>query len=429
MAYEFRLQDPGEGIHEAEILEIVVAEGDHVEEGDDVLVAETDKAAVDIPSPVTGEVIEIKVGEGDLVRVGDVLMVFEEEGAAKERPEAEEAPGERAVDEAEPAESEAGKGVREPAPRAEARRAAPDAGEPGEAPDTAGEEKASAPEREGVRATPAVRGLARELGVDLEALAGGGPEGRVTEEDVRGAAPGAARVRRETLRSIRRATARRMTRSWREIPHVVHHDAVEITALERLRRAQAADVEAEGGKLTLTPFLLKALASALGDHPRFNATFDGERDALEIHPDVHIGVALDTERGLVVPVVRDVRRKSVLALAVELEDLAGALRGGQGEGEIFKGGTFTLTNVGAIGGTGFSPLINPPQVAIFGAARAQLRQVVRGDLDDHELDIALVLPVCVAFDHRVVDGADAARFMNTVRELLSDPGALVVRGS
>lgn len=504
MSHEFRLQDPGEGIHEAEILEVLVAKGDRVKEGDDVLVAETDKAAVEIPSPVSGEVREVKVAQGDVVRVGDVLMVIEEdsarteaEGAGKRRHEASPSPSaarekqgdttaavepdEHGVEQGEPdqktehrakdegaerrsASDRAARDARAAADRATGRqgdeRRRTGVGRPKR--DSTGDRQEAAKERDeadqGTRrapdrgdghalATPAVRGLARDLGVDLEAISGSGPEGRILEDDVEAAAPEHVRAQqageagadakpeaptdvaeRIKLRSVRRTTARRMSQAWREIPHVVHHDQIDITALERLRAAQAAAVEAEGGKLTLTPFLVKALADALSEHPRFNATFDAEREEIVVRQKIHIGVALDTERGLMVPVLRDADRKSVIELAVELAEVAKLLREhDRASSDLLKGGTFTLTNVGAIGGSGFSPIINPPQVAIFGAARARLHQIVKGDLSDYRTDVALILPVCVAFDHRAADGADAARFMNSVKRLLSDPAEFVIR--
>ena len=219
-----------------------------------------------------------------------------------------------------------------------------------------------------------------------------------------------------------------MAEAWREIPHVVHHDEANITEMERLRRAHAEEVEVAGGKLTITPFILKALAGAIGEYPRFNAIFDAQEEELVIRGKINIGVALNTDRGLLVPVIRDVDKKSVIDLALELTALSEKLRQERPKSDVLKDGTFTLTNVGSIGGTGFSPLINPPQVAIFGAARAQLRQVLTGDLDNHKSEVRLALPVCVAFDHRVIDGAEAARFMNAIKHLLGDPAELLLHG-
>jgi pyruvate dehydrogenase E2 component (dihydrolipoamide acetyltransferase) len=295
-------------------------------------------------------------------------------------------------------------------------------------------------------ATPAVRKLAKEHDIDLKSIDGSGKDGRVLKEDIQAVIESGAEEKaerrskegkgavekeegkREPLRSIRRATARRMAKSWAEIPHVTHHEKVEITAMEQVRKDHADTVEAEGGKLTLTPFLIKALAAGLREHPRFNARLDMEQEEIVYQDALNIGVALDTERGLMVPVIREVDRKSVIDLALELGELADKLReNNRASRDLLRGGTFTLTNVGALGGTGFSPIINHPEVAIFGAARARLEQIVEGTIDMPTSRTSLMLPVCVAFDHRVNDGADAARFMNTVKRLLEDPDELLIR--
>ena len=467
MAFEFKLQDPGEGIHEAEIVELLVSEGDTVSEGDDVLVAETDKAAVEIPSPVGGEIAEIRVAEGDTVEVGDVLMTIEtgdeaevaaddsddddeaaddqeddSDGEAKEEAEDDEATAGDAEAEADAGDDEeesegratgAGKAKDEETARAAGKGGRSEGGDSGERP---------------ARATPAVRNLARELDVDLKSIEGSGEDGRVLKRDVRAAAGetdeeaeggrerkterpqdagGPVEERREPLRSIRRATARRMSQAWSEIPHVTHHERIDITALERVRREHAVSVEAEGGKLTLTPFLMKALGVALRQHPRFNARLDAEAEEIVYLETINMGVAIDTPRGLIVRVIRDADRKSVLDLALELGELAAELREKRPARETLSGGTFTLTNVGALGGSGFTPIINPPQVGIFGAARARLEPLIEGDIENAETRAALILPVCLGFDHRVNDGADGARFMNSVRQMLEEPAELLIR--
>ncbi|MCV2869117.1 2-oxo acid dehydrogenase subunit E2 [Defluviimonas sp. WL0002] len=458
MPHEFRLQDPGEGIHEAEIVEINVAKGDKVAEGDDVIVAETDKAAVDIPAPVSGTVQEIRVAVGDIVNVGDVLLVFSEDGdgdadkAQSQNGDREPAPTETAPTETAPAKARSDDEPEDRAPEdgeGEWDRDEGDTDE-GDTDEGGGGEASDEPERsrdrdeklkpDEVLATPAVRGLARELGVDLTKLEATGKDGRVTEKAVREAAQtthgeadddaDAADGEEDVyeLRSLRRTTARRMEQAWRDIPHVTHHDVIDITALERLRRKHAPEIEKKGGALTLTPFLVKALAVALADFPDFNATFDAE--AREVHRKnrFDVGVALDTERGLLVPVLRNAGQASIIDMAHNLGELAERLREGKARAEDLRGATFTLTNIGPIGGTGLSPIINPPQTAIFGAARAELRQLVKGDLDDYRFELALCLPVCLTFDHRVADGAQAARFVNAVRALLGDPEKLMLHG-
>lgn len=444
LAQEFRLQDPGEGIHEAEIQEVLVSPGDRVDEGQMVFVIETDKAAVEIPVPYTGTVADIPVKAGDMVRVGDLLMTVEEDGAAEapeadseEEPEGdeeEEAPAPEAAEEKPPAEE---------APPAEAEAEAK-AEQALPAAETGSEsEGREAPRREGpVPATPATRRLARELGVELREVEPSGAQGRVLDEDVRAHAEGRqARpavaeapapaelpdftqwgpVEREPLRSLRRSTARHMATSWAEIPHVTHQDQVDITALERFRRRHAEALERRNAKLTLTVFAMKAAAAALREFPRFNASFDGAAEEIILKRYVHIGVALDSDRGLMVPVVRDVDRKSVAQLAEDLTEMSMRLRDGAPSPEELQGGTFTITNVGGLGGTGFTPIVNHPQVAILGMAEARLQQVVTGTLDEPSFGVRLMLPICVAFDHRVNDGADAARFTRRIAQLLADP--------
>jgi pyruvate dehydrogenase E2 component (dihydrolipoamide acetyltransferase) len=212
-----------------------------------------------------------------------------------------------------------------------------------------------------------------------------------------------------------------MVASWSQIPHVTHQDAVDITELERFRRRHEADVEARGGRLTVTAFAVKAAAAALKAFPTFNASYDADAEELILKHYVHIGVALDSERGLIVPVLRDADRKSVADLALELTRISDRLRDGMPSGEDLRGGTFSVTNVGGLGGTGFTPIVNHPQVAILGLARARLEQVVTGTLDAPETAVRLMLPVCVGFDHRVNDGADAARFTTYIARLLADP--------
>jgi pyruvate dehydrogenase E2 component (dihydrolipoamide acetyltransferase) len=403
MIREFRLPDPGEGIHEAEILEVRVSIGDTVQEGDIILHVETDKAAIEVPSPYTGVVAEIKVKQGDVVQVGDVLMLFAEEGGKEEQTHAME---QRQRAQSTPTQPITARQVEESAP---------------------------------VNAAPAVRKLARELGVDLHQVKGSGPGQRVTMDDVRAfAAQTHGEQERPTaapslpdftrwgpittipLRSIRRATARQTALAWSQIPHVMHQDIADITELETFRRQHAEVVERQGGQLSLTVLLMQAVATALQQFPRFNASIDVEAEQIIVKQYYHIGVAVDTEHGLVVPVVRDVERKSLTQLAVELTETVARVRSGKATREDLQGGTFTITNPGSIGGTALMPIINYPEVAILGVARARLEPVVQGDLDHYTIVPRLRLPLHLAFDHRVNDGADAARFLRAVIALLND---------
>jgi pyruvate dehydrogenase E2 component (dihydrolipoamide acetyltransferase) len=306
-----------------------------------------------------------------------------------------------------------------------------------------------------------------ELGVDLHEVSGSGPGGRVTADDVRAfagtaeaaapaaeadldtseaeaAAPPRGRplviespplpdfsrwgpVEHIPLKGVRHATAKHMSLAWAQIPHVMHQDVADITALEQFRRRHVADIEQQGGKLTLTVLLLPAVVAALKQFPRFNASLDAEGGQLILKQYYHIGVAVDTERGLMVPVLRDVDRKSITELAVELAALAARVRGGTVDRDVLQGGTFTITNPGSIGGTAFTPIVNYPEVAILGLARARLQPVVQGDEDSVTIVARRQLPVHLAFDHRVNDGADAARFVRTIVDLLHDPESFLLR--
>ena len=437
MPKEFKMPDPGEGIHEAEIVEVLVSEGDQVEDGQAILVVETDKAATEIPSPVDGIVQSIPVKVGDVVKVGQVLMTFLEKGeeaeaAAEKKEEGKVKKEKRKVEE------KAAEEKKETRPK-------PDEGK-----------------EEPVPAAPSTRRLARELGVDLRQVTPSGPQGQVTAEDVRAYSQSKAKeveeekapgkeieqpevsrpvqiaapplpdfsrwgpIERKPLRSIRRATANRMALAWSQIPHVTHEDVADVSELEVFRRKHQSEIEAEGGKLTLTMFILKAAVAALKEHPRFNASLDANKGEIILKNYYHIGVAVDTERGLIVPVVRDVDRKSITELALELYEVAERARKGDVERQDLTGGTFTITNVGPLGGTGFTPIVNYPQVAILGVAQARLQPVIKGDLDNCQVVPRLMLPLCVGFDHRIADGADAARFLNVIIEVLESPEKLMM---
>jgi len=443
MTLEFRLEDPGEGIHEAEIKEINVSKGDKVADGDVILTVETDKAAVEVPAPFAGVIEEVRVEVGDVAEVGSVLMTYREAGE-------DETAGEQRDTEPKHRESEAldDNGEKDKNSKAD-----------DEAPERTG---ASGRKDRPVPASPATRRLARELGVDLNAVEASGRAGRVTAEDVRATAEerpeererkaaAAERradktsrearpreqpelpnfgqwgeVERMPLRSIRRTIARRMALSWAQIPHVMHHDEVDITELEQWRREHKSAAEEQGGKLTLTVLVMKALVAALKEFPRFNASLDTNSEEIILKRYYHIGLAVDTDQGLVVPVVRDVDRMSIMELSSELATLANRARAGELDREDMQGGSFTVTNPGPLGGRMFTPIIDYPQVAILGLGQAALRPIVIGDSEDYEIVPRLVLPLCCAFDHRVNDGADAARFMSRLVGILSDTEAIVL---
>jgi pyruvate dehydrogenase E2 component (dihydrolipoamide acetyltransferase) len=289
-------------------------------------------------------------------------------------------------------------------------------------------------------AAPSVRRLARELGVDIRAVAGTGPEGRISVEDVQGyvrgilaagggggtaAAPAAplpdfsrwGDVERKPMSNIRRKTAEHLSRAWNTIPHVTQHDRADITTLEALRKQYAPQAEKAGGKLTMTAIALKIVAGALTRFPQFNSSVDTARNEIVVKKFVHIGVAADTERGLLVPVVRDVDRKGLIELSVELAQLSEKARAGKLSLDEMQGGGFSISNLGGIGGTAFTPIVNWPEVAILGISRGAQEPVWTG----HGFEPRLLLPLSLSYDHRVIDGADAARFLRWVAEAFEQP--------
>jgi pyruvate dehydrogenase E2 component (dihydrolipoamide acetyltransferase) len=426
MSRAFKLPDLGEGIHEGEILAVLVNIGQDVKEEDNILEVETDKAAVEIPSPYTGKVEEIFVKPGDIVNVGDVMMTFSggekaDEIARKEQIETPAPPAEAAIETTAPA-----------------------------------VQTATGP----VPASPATRRLAREMGVELHMVNPTGPAGLVTAEDVRAfanqrpvdqtdvTAPGVpvaesqsapvpvpafpdftkwGSVERIPFRSIRRATARQMSLAWSQIPHVNSQDVVDVTKLEAFRQKHKAEIEKIGGKLTLTVFALKAIATALKTYPNFNASLDTANSEIIIKDYYNVGVAVNTDSGLIVPVVRDVDRKSIRELAVELTDLVQRTRARKTSVADMQGGTFTITNAGAMGGGFFAPIINYPEVAILGVGQARMQPVVREkDKGNFVIVPRLMMPVVLCIDHRVLDGADAIRFLRVLVDTLEDPDELLI---
>jgi pyruvate dehydrogenase E2 component (dihydrolipoamide acetyltransferase) len=415
---------------EAEIVAVLVREGDVIKEDVPLLEVETDKAQVEIPSPMGGRVEKIHVEPGQTVKVGAPLVTFGDAPAGTVTPPTRPTAAASAP------------------PVAPVRAAAP-------APPAA-TERAPGP----VAATPATRRLARELGVDLKAVRGSGPGGRVLDEDVRAAAAGSrpapapttgpaqpvapagpARplasgglevpplprfeqwgpVERAPLSHLRRAIALRMTLSATLIPHVTHFDRADITDLDAVITRNLEAARSKGVTLTLTAFLLKAAALALLRHPAFNASLDAAAGEVILKRYYHLGVAVATERGLIVPVLREVDRKPVLEIARELGALAQRVRDGKASLEDLRGGTFTITNMGALGGTAALPIINYPEVAILGVARGRLEPVVR----QGQIVPRLMLPLTLTFDHRVADGADGARFATEIVQLLEAPERLL----
>ena len=394
MVKEFRFPDVGEGISEGEVVRWAVAEGDRVEIDQALGEIETDKAVVEIPSPFAGTVLKLHFKPKDIVKVGQVLVTIGEKGEA----------------------------VPETAPVA-----APAVLK------TVAAGGAPAPGRE-VLATPAVRKLAADLGLDPAVVPGTGPGGRITEDDVRKAKEAAGKkpevrikakfdfygaLDRIPLRGIRRATARRLTESIRKAVHVTHFDEADAAGLVALRKKLKPEAEAQGLKLTYLPFIVRAVVEALKLHPMLNSMLDDEAEEIVVKKYYNIGIAVDVPDGLIVPVVKGADAKTVLEIARDVQNLAEAARKRTLDLADLKGGTFSITNVGAIGGDAATPIINYPETAILATMRIGERvRAVNG-----AAVVRTVLPLCLSFDHRVVDGAEAARFSRDLVRFLESPEA------
>ena len=434
--FAFALPELGESIESGDVVQVLVAVGDQIAAEQSVLEIETDKAVVEVPSPIGGSVTAIHVAAGDKAAVGQLIVTLDTDGAASAQ---DAPPAVQPPPAAEPA----------PAARLEAPLVTPAAPEVPVA--TSREEESPPPRqaRSGAAAAPSVRRLAREIGVRIDEVPGSGPGGRVSAEDVkryaRARRPAAAEaspaapapvvvplpefsrwgeVERRPMSNVRRLTADQMARTWATVPQVTQYDLADVTELEELRQKYAPRAAAAGGRLTVTAIALKVVAAALQRFPQFNASVDMSTHEVIFKSYYHVGVAVDTDRGLLVPVIRDVDRKNIITLAVELNDLAERARNRKTTLEEMQGGTFTVTNLGGIGGTGFSPILNAPQVAILGLARSRMEPVYTGG----QFVPRLMLPLSLSYDHRLIDGADGARFLRWVSEALSQPFLLSLEG-
>ncbi len=462
MAIEFKLPELGEGIDEADILKVLVAPGDVIEVDQPLLEIETEKATLDVPSSVAGRVSRIDVAAGDTISPGQLILVVEEAEAPATTPSATSPP---AATPAAPPEApspspdaveattesplaaqvapvESPPAV-EPAPAAAEQLSVPAAAVPAATPDT------GVP----VSAAPSVRKFAREIGVDVRSVAGSGPAGRISADYVKRhareseAAPApAAReaatastgpdapplpdfsrfgpVDREPITRFRRTVGRNMSTAWAEIPHVTLHHTADVTELEQVRRRYRDRAREAGGNLTLSVVMLKIVAAALKAHPRMNASLDTASNELVLKRYYHLGVAVDTERGLAVPVIRDVDEKNVIELSIELNAIAERAREGKLALEEMQGASFTVSNLGSLGTGFFAPIINHPEVGVLGIGRAQEVPAYV----DGELQPRLKLPLSLSHDHRVIDGADGARFMSWIVEAIDNPLLLAFEG-
>jgi pyruvate dehydrogenase E2 component (dihydrolipoyllysine-residue acetyltransferase) len=461
MAVEFKLPDLGENIESGDIVNVMVSEGDDVQAEQNVFEVETGKAVVELPTPHAGKVTKLHVKKGTKVKVGDVLLTIEPTGAstktstkpaAPAQPEAARDPSPAAEPTLENGESAKPAKKEKAKPKTQAEPAAQKPAEPA----VAKSKPAPAPAARSMPsptkvppAGPATRRLARELGVDLASVDGSGAGGRITEEDVKAAVRqgGASQqqtssapilrtprpdgvedrdkwgtIRRAPMSQIRKAIAVNMERSASTIPHVTNFDDADITELERIRKGGMADYVDSSVKLTMMAFVMKAIAQSLRLHPMVNASVDMESEEIVYKDYVNIGVAVDTDRGLVVPVIRDVDRMTIPRIAQALSTVAEKARGAQFKLDDLQGSTFTISNLGTIGGTYSTPIINPPNVAILLTGRSRKLPIVIED----KLEIRLMMPLSLSYDHRIVDGATAARFLNEVITYLKVPGRLLL---
>ncbi len=449
---EFKLPELGENIEQGDVVRVAVKPGDTISDGQTVIELETDKAVVEVPSTVSGTVKEVLVREGQKAKVGQVILTLQE-GAATRTPPAEKKVEDRAAQDTSSAEmarasyniarNVEGKTEAQAFPR-DTRQEPAHAIVPPQLIKNAGPEH-----RQPVPASPSVRRLAREIGVDIYNVQGTGQSGRISEADVKNhakavitaAAAGVAvpgvrpamklpdfskwgPVEKVPMRAIRRKTAEHLAEAWTTIPHVTQHDKADITELEELRKKYSSRAELAGGKMTVTAIALKVIASALKVFPQFNASVDMAGEEIVYKRYIHLGVAVDTDRGLLVPVIRDVDQKNITELAAELTQLSNKAKNKTLKPEEMEGGTFTITNLGGIGGTYFTPIVNHPEVAILGMSRSRTEPVWIND----KFEPRLMLPLSLSYDHRLIDGADAARFLRWVVEALEQPFLLSVQG-
>jgi pyruvate dehydrogenase E2 component (dihydrolipoyllysine-residue acetyltransferase) len=461
LATDFTLPELGENVASGDVLRVLVKPGDTVAKDQPVLELETDKATIEVPSSVAGQVKEVKVKVGDKVTVGQAILSVDGDGSKPAAPAAAVAPAAEAPKAPTPPPAAAKPAAAPPAP------ATPPA-------------KAKTPEEEDTRpvvppsqkvvdinrgarqaaeaaepdfpvapAAPSVRRMARELGVDISQVAGSGPGGRISVDDVKAhtkklvttvtagtAVAGAAEalpdftrwgaIDRQPMRAVRRKTAEHLSAAWATIPHVTQHDVADITALEELRKKYAKQVEAAGGSLTVTAIAVKVIAAALKAFPQFNSSIDLAANEIIYKKFVNIGIAVDTDRGLLVPVIRDADTKSITQISVELTQLSEKARNRKISLDEMQGGCFSISNLGGIGGTSFTPIVNAPEVAILGISRARMEPVYNKETS--QFVPRLMLPLSLSYDHRVIDGADGIRFLRWVVEAIEQPFVLALHG-
>ncbi len=444
-----KLPELGENIEGGDVLRVMVKSGDAIKKDQAVLELETDKATIEVPSSMAGVVKEVKIKPGEKVKVGQTIFVVDENGAGAAAPKAEKEsqapPAEQAAapvspKPAEPAKADA-KAEKRKADVVEMKPSKPAAAPV--APKPAEPEKADASDGASIPAAPSARRLARELGVKIQDIQGSGPGGRISMDDVTAytrrllSGAGAARspvaadalpdfskwgaIERKPMSGVRRTTAHRLTQAWNTVPHVFQHDRADITGVETLRKRLSKKSEAEGrAPITITAFLMKTLAAALKKFPQMNSSVDLATDEIIYKQYVHIGVAVDTDRGLLVPVIRDVDQKDIFQIADEIAQAAEKARNRKLSLDDMQGGSITISNLGSLGGGAFTPIVNWPEVAILGVARARMEPVY----SDGEFVARFLMPLTLSYDHRVVDGADGVRILRWIVEAIEQPALI-----
>ena len=451
MIKEIKLPEIADNVTSAVVLDILVSEGDKVSADDILAEMESDKASFELPSDFDGVVKEVKVSVGNEVKVGQVMFTIDtsDEGGDEEKEEKSEkkADKDKADKPSDEKKEEPEKEEKEEKDKSDSEEEKEEEKEKEEKSESRSEvqesrsvEMTSDKPASHVPASPAVRRLAREIGVDITQVKGTGPNDRVTEADVKAFAkeqlqsrPSGAgmvaddyqlpdfskqgNIRREKMDTIRKITARAMAGSWQSIPHVFQFDKADVTELEKFRKDYSKYVEKHGAKLTVTAILLKLTAEALRKFPKFNASVDMKNEEIIYKEYVNIGVAVDTDRGLLVPVIRDADKKSITELSIELNEMAEKARNKKIKPDELQGANFTISNLGGIGGTNFTPIVNRPAVAILGVSRSQMEPV----FIDGEFKPRMMLPLSLSYDHRLIDGADGARFLRWLCEAMQNP--------
>jgi pyruvate dehydrogenase E2 component (dihydrolipoamide acetyltransferase) len=444
---EFKLPELGENIHEGDLVALMVSPGASISEGQPVMELETDKAVVEVPSSVSGVVKDVLVKQGEKIKVGQAIFTLQPGATSQSHAHHPPHP-----DESHEHERSTFQAAMQSEGKTEEEALPPDQPKGSLVASFSMPldlDRATGVDHRGpVPAAPHVRRLARELGVDIHNVPGSGPGGRISEDDVKAftkalLASGAGtatpthlkqpalpdfskwgKIERVPMRGVRRKTAEHMWEAWSSIPHVTQNDKADITELEQLRTRFGPKAAEAGGKMTVTAIALKVCASALKIFPQFNASIDMEKEEIVYKQFINIGVAVDTDRGLLVPVIRDVDKKNIVELAAELTGLSKKARDKKLAPADMEGGTFTITNLGGIGGTGFSPIVNYPEVAILGLSRSSMEPVwLNGKFEPRQ-----VIPLSLSYDHRLVDGADAARFLRWIAEAFEQPFLLSVQG-